>query len=202
MNQQPGGTKPPSLPVPALAPVLPPDDRWKYAPRWQRLQFLLTGCFLEFFLLAGIFASGVLWWARVLSWLGTAIVIVLCWRIMRLAIVATSWGLTIRNFRNTHRVAWADVEEIFRPGPVPLAVYRENPLAQQKLGLFIRLTEGAVISCTIYAPWLSSDRYGGNYALGRRADKAIDALNEMRTRYAPAPGRSSDVADSGPDLLS
>jgi hypothetical protein len=83
-----------------------------------------------------------------------------------------------------------------------LAVYRENPLAEQKYGLFIRLAEGAVISCTIYAHWLWNDMYGGPYGLVDGTDKAVAALSEMRSRYTGGAPASSDVADSAPDLLS
>jgi Bacterial PH domain len=110
----------------------------------------------------------------------------LAWRVAQLAVMATPDGLTIRNFRNAHRIPWSAVEEIFEPGPVPLAVYKENPLAERKTGLFVRLREGAVISCTMYrkAFWI----YGSdNFQVIR---DAVAALNELRQRYAGGdPGR-------------
>jgi hypothetical protein len=121
------------------------------------------------------------------------------WRFLRIAVLATPECLVIRNFRNTHRIPWDQIEEIFVPGPVPPAVYLENPLARQKYGLFVRLTEGAVISCTLFDPsWFA--RRGEYEVPGTK--KAVLELSELRERHAPRGGPSSDVAGSAPDLLS
>jgi hypothetical protein len=133
-----------------------------------------------------------------LAALGLICLCLLAWRVVRLAAIATPDNLIIRNFRNTHRVPWSAIEEIFEPGPVPVAVYKKNPLAERKVGLFVRLKEGAVISCTIYSKafWNSSS---SNLPAIR---EAIDGLNELRQRYAEALSPNDDVAGSGPDLLS
>jgi hypothetical protein len=127
-----------------------PDAQTRFAPLGPRISNLIASCYFGLLLLAGALVPGVLWWVRVLAWLGLAVLVLLNWRIMRLAVVAAPEGLIIRNFRNTHRIPWRGVEQIYQPGPVPPAMYRETALPKWKQGLFVRLTEGAVISCTIY----------------------------------------------------
>jgi len=175
-----------------------PGTRQTFAPRKPKVMNLVFSSYLGLFLLAGALVPGVLWWARVLAWLGLAILALLNWRMMRLAVIATSEGLIIRNLRNTHRIAWCDVETIFRHGPIPPEVYRETALPKWKECLFVRLAEGAVISCTIY----NDSLYAGGSAYLDLLDGAVAALNELRDRHSARSGPISDVADSPPDLLS
>jgi hypothetical protein len=90
-------------------------------------------------------------WGQALAWLGRICEGLLIWRIVRLAVVATPASLVIRSIWNTHRVGCNEVEEVFKPGPIPLAVYRETALPKSKAGLFVRLREGGIISCTMYS---------------------------------------------------
>ncbi len=160
--------------------------------------YLLVLGFYAFLLFGAAVSVGIPWWARALACLGILVLVLLGWRALRLAVVATPDCLVIRNFRNTHRIPWREVEEIFRPGPVPSGVYLENPLAERKDGLFVRLKEGAVISCTLYSKSLMR-RWPSNWAL---IDEVIADLNELRSRYTGGEPASSDVAGSAPDLLS
>jgi hypothetical protein len=77
-------------------------------------------------------------------------------------------------------------------------VYRETALPKWPSGLFIRLAEGAVISCTAYSFTLDATATGYSELLG----KAVSGLNDLREQCAPQASASSDVAGSGPDLLS
>ena len=103
------------------------------------------------------------------------------WRVTRLAVIARPDGLIVRNIRNTHRIRWTEVEEIFQPGPVPAEVYLENPLARRKWGLFIRLTEGAVISATLFSDRFIRRQWPGS---GRALNEAVRDLNELRRQYS------------------
>ena len=160
--------------------------------------YLLVLGFYAFLLFGAAVSVGIPWWARALACLAILVLVLLGWGALRLAVVATPDCLVIRNFRNTHRIPWREVEEIFRPGPVPPGVYLENPLAERKDGLFVRLKEGAVISCTLYSKSLMR-RWPSNWAL---IDEVIADLNELRFRYTGGEPASSDVAGSAPDLLS
>ena len=200
MRQRAGGGTP-SVPV-RLTSGGGPDGPSKPKARFTRPSlkaiYLLVLGFYAFLLFGGAVTVGVPWWARVLACLGILVLVLLGWRAVRLAVVATPRYLVIRNFRNTHRIPWPDVEEIFRPGPVPSAVYLENPLAERKDGLFVRLKEGAVISCTLYSKGLMR-RWPSNWAL---IDEVTADLNELRSRYTGGEPAGSDVAGSAPDLLS
>jgi hypothetical protein len=145
-------------------------------------------------LFGGAVATGVPWWARALASAGILVLAVVAWRVLRLAVVATPDCLVIRNFRNEHRVPWEEVEEIFGPRRPPGAAYMENPLAAPMVGLFVRLREGAAISCTLYARMFRSD--------WRKINDAAARLGELRERYTRGSGAISDVAVSAPDLLS
>ena len=183
---------------PALADPGSPSARTTFAPMGPRVGTLIASCYFGLLLVAGALVSGVLWWAKVLAWLGLVLLVLLNWKIMRLAVVATPQGLIIRNFRNAHRIPWHDVEAIYQPGPVPPAMYLETALPKWKQGLFVRLAEGDVISCTIY----NDSLYRGGVSYFDKLDQAVAGLNELRTRYTGGEVASSDVAGSAPDLLS
>jgi hypothetical protein len=167
------GSESPSPPAAAIAPASGRTFSRPGVKAWY-IFFIL---FLSVLLLSAGLRSGVPALGKGLACLGVACLCLLAWRVVQLAVIATPDGLTIRNFRNTHRIPWSAVEEIFEPGPVPLAVYKENPLAERKVGLFVRLQEGAVISCTIY-----SKAFWHDYV--RVIRDAVAALNELRERYA------------------
>jgi hypothetical protein len=139
---------------------------------WAGLTWLL--------LISGAADSAGAVWLRVLAGLGTAGVTLYIWRVLRLAIVAEPQQLTIRNVRNTHRIPWRDVEEIYEPGPVPEAVYLENPLAMRKTGLFVRIKGGSVISVSMYA----ANVLGARYNYYRDVAEVIATLEELRRRYS------------------
>ena|ERR1700722_1062503 len=160
--------------------------------------YLLVLGFYAFLLFGAAVSVGIPSWARALACLGILVLVLLGWRALQLAVVATPDCLVIRNFRNTHRIPWCEVAEIFRPVPVPSAVYLENPLAERKDGLFVRLKEGAVVSCTLYSKSLMR-RWPSNWPL---IDEVIANLDELRSRYTGREPASSDVAGSAPDLLS
>jgi hypothetical protein len=176
----------------------PGEPKVRFTRPGMRALYLLLLGFYAFLLFGGAVTVGVPWWARVLACLGILVLALLGWRVLRLAVIATPECLVIRNLRNTHCIPWHAVEEIFRPGPVPSAVYPENPLAERKFGLFVRLKEGAVISCTLYGKSLMR-RWPSNWPV---IDEVIANLDELRSRYTGGEPASSDVAGSGPDLLS
>jgi hypothetical protein len=166
-------------PSPSTAPIAPAPGRTFSRPGIKTLYvfiiFFMSPVLLSAGLLSTVPALG-----KCLAWLGLTCQCLLAWRVVQLAVIATPDGLTIRNFRNTHRIPWSAIEEIFEPGPVPPAVYMENPLAQRKVGLFVRLDEGAVVSCTMY-----SRAFWSNWSDNFRAIReAVAGLNELRRRYA------------------
>jgi len=87
----------------------------------------------------------------------------------------------IRNFRNTHRILWSDIEDICVTPPIPVAVYRENALARQDVSLLVRLKEGAVISATLYDSRMFH-RYSNQPR--KRAVEQLNLLREERTGTA------------------
>lgn len=200
MNQQAGGGIP-STPARLASdggPGEPGEPKARFTrPSLKAIYVLVLG-FYAFLLFGAAVSVGIPWWARALACLGILVLVLLGWRALRLAVVATPECLVIRNFRNTHRIPWHQVAEIFRPGPVPSAVYLENPLAERKDGLYVRLTEGAIISCTLYSKSLMR-RWPSNWPL---IDEVIANLNELRSRYTDGDPADSDVAGSAPDLLS
>jgi hypothetical protein len=146
-------------------------------------------------LLVAALNPAVYWWARILFGLLVAAVAAVLGRIMIIAISARPDRLVIRNLRNTHRIPWAAISGIYETPPPPPEVYRANPLYRRQIDLFVGLTDGSVISATLYDHQLFPDDHSG------RAE-AIDRLNRLRLRLSPPTGGQSSVADSGPDLLS
>jgi hypothetical protein len=124
-------------------------------------------------LLAGALSSSGPWGLRVLAGLACLVPVIFVWRVGRLAIDAEPDALVIRNLRNTHRIPWSQVEDIYVTPPIPVAVYRENALATQDVSLLVRLKEGAVISATLYDSRMSS------YSIQPRR-RAMERLNELR----------------------
>ena len=186
MTQQSNSAGPES-PSPPAAATAPASGRTFSRPG-VKAWYIFFILFLSVLLLSAGLRSGVPALGKGLACLGVACLCLLAWRVVRLAVIATPDELIIRNFRNTHRIPWSAVEEIFEPGPVPLPVYKENPLAERKVGLFVRLQEGAVISCTIYSKafWRG---WSDNLRVIR---EAVAELSELRQRYAEGqPGHPS-----------
>jgi hypothetical protein len=124
-----------------------------------------------------VLSGGVLWWARILAGLAFVALAVVIWRVWALAIYAGPHDLVIRNFRNAHRIPWSDIEDICVTPPIPVAVYRENPLATQDVSLLVRLKEGAIISATLYDDRMFNSR---RYRRGAQARKqAVEQLNDL-----------------------
>jgi hypothetical protein len=141
--------------------------------------FLIWAGLLWLLLISGAADSAGVGWLRVLAGLAAAGATLYIWRVLRLAIVAEPQRLTIRNLRNTHRIPWHDVEAIYEPGPVPQAVYLENPLAKRKTGLFVRVADGSVISVSLFA----ANVVGGRNSYFKDVAGVIAALEELRGRY-------------------
>jgi hypothetical protein len=135
------------------------------------------------------------WWARLIAGIVVLVAGVVMARIALVAIVAKPKRLVIRNMRNTHRIPWSQVADIFETPPPPASAYRENPLYRSEIDLLVGRTDGSVISATIYSQRLFPEDHSS-----RR--EAIDHLNELRRQLSPRPGGQSSVADTGPDLLS
>ena len=134
--------------------------------------------------LAGLVCLGatlspyVLWWGRVLTGLACVAIAILVWRIAGLAIYAGPDDLVIRNLRNTHRIPWSEVEDIFVTPPPSPAIYRETALPKTDVSLLVRLKEGAVISATLY----DSRMFYPNPNLDApRRKQAVEQLNKVRT---------------------
>ncbi len=142
--------------------------------------FLAWAGLVCLFLISGSADSTGAIWLRVLAGIGAAGATLYIWRVLQLAIVAEPQQLTIRNVRHTHRVPWGDIEEIYEPGPVPEAVYLENPLAMRKAGLFVRIKGGSVISVSMYA----ANVLGARYHYYRDVAEVIATLEELRRRYS------------------
>jgi hypothetical protein len=135
---------------------------------------LFSGFGLIFF--SGIVVPSTNWWEKLLLGLPLAGLVLVVARVARLAIVAEPGRLVIKNLRNTQRIPWSQIENITEPGPVPVAVYRENALAHQDMKLQVVLRDGAVISATLYDERMFGYRYGD---AARRQD-VIAQLNQFR----------------------
>jgi hypothetical protein len=166
-------------------------------------------------LLAGAMQPGVYWWARILAGLAGAAGIGIIARILAFAVIADPDHLVIRNFRNTHRIPWAEIEEIsLTPAPSAATYLEQRPpstavepdvyvrrgrgprsLTHLRLDLLIKLKEGSVIEAALYRRELFWDNRGSR-------KKAVQQLNELLGRLAPGAGDPSSVAGSGRDLLS
>jgi hypothetical protein len=156
---------------------------------------LLTVGIVPLLLLGAALNPSGFWWARLIAGLVVLAAGVVMARIALVAIIAKPDRLVIRNLRNTHRILWSQVAEIFETPPPPSSVYRDNPLYRREIDLLIGLTDGSVVSAT-----LSSHRlFHGDHSSRR---EVIDRLNELRRQLAPRSGGASSVADKGPDLLS
>ncbi len=156
---------------------------------------LLTVGIVPLLLLVAALNPSGFWWARLIAGvvvLGASVVMA---RIVLVAIVAKPDRLVIRNLRDTHRIPWSQVAEIFETPPPPPSAYRDNPLYRREIDLLVGLTDGSVLSATLYSHRLFHDDHSG-----RR--EVIDQLNELRRQLTPQPDRESSVADKGPDLLS
>lgn len=133
--------------------------------------------------LAGLVGLGatlspyVLWWGRVLTGVACVAIAILVWRIAGLAIYAGPDDLVIRNVRNTHRIPWSEVEDIFLPLPPSPAVYLETALPKIDRRLLVRLKESAVISVTLYDPRF--DGRGWSDDTSRRT-RVVEQLNKLR----------------------
>ncbi len=98
-----------------------------------KLFLALPAAIYGLILLSGIMVPSTTWWEKLLLGLALAALILVMARVARLAVVAEPAGLVIKNLRNTHRIPWSDIETITEPGPIPVAVYRENALAGRKV---------------------------------------------------------------------
>ena len=162
---------------------------------WPAKLWLLGAGVIPLLLLGATLDPGNFWWARVLAGLAFAGLTALLARISALAIIAWPDRLVIRNFRNTHAIPWAEIEEIFETPPPPASVYLDNPLYTQATEFLIRLREGSVISATLYSGKMF--RY-----LGDRRRSAISQLTELQRQLSPAQPSQNAVPGSGRDLPS
>ncbi len=156
---------------------------------------LLTVGIVPLLLLVAALRPSGFWWTRLIAGLVVLAAGVVIARIVLVAIVAKPDRLVIRNLRNTHRIPWSQVAEIFETPPPPPSVYRDNPLYRREIDLLVGLTDGSVISATLYSHRLFQDDHSSR-------KEVIDRLNELRRQLSPQPGGESSVADKGPDLLS
>jgi hypothetical protein len=156
---------------------------------------LLTIGIVPLLLLVAALNPSAFWWARLIAGVVVLAAGVVMARIVLVAIVAKPRRLVIRNFRNTHRIPWSEVTEIFETPPPPPSVYRDNPLYRREIDLLVAVADGSVISATLYSYRLFPEDHSG-----RR--EVIDRLNELRRQLSTQPGGESSVADKGPDLLS
>jgi hypothetical protein len=156
---------------------------------------LLTVGIVPLLLLVAALNPSGYWWARLTAGVVVLAAGILMARIVLVAIIARPDRLVIRNLRNTHRIPWCQVAEIFETPPPPPSVYRDNPLYRREIDLLVGLTDGSVVSATLYSHRLFQDDHSG-----RR--EVIDRLNDLRRQLCPQPGGESSVADKGPDLLS
>lgn len=174
MSQRAGGGSPP-VAVRLASGGGPGKPKPRFTrPSLKAIHLLALG-FYAFLLFGAAVSVGTPWRAKALAWFAILVLVLLGWRTLRLAIMAKPDYLVIRNFRNTHRIPWREVEDIFRPGPLPSAVYLENPLTERKDGLYVRLKDGAVVSCALYSKSLMR-RWPSNWAL---IDVVIANLNEL-----------------------
>jgi hypothetical protein len=160
-----------------------------------KLAVLLTVGLVPLLLLVAALRPNGFWWARLIAGVVVLAAGIVIARIALVAIVAKPDRLVIRNMRNTHRIPWSQVGDIFETPPPPPSVYRDNPLYRREIDLLVGLTDGSVISATIYSQRLFPEDHSG-------CREAIDRLNELRRQFAPQSGGQSSVADTGPDLLS
>jgi hypothetical protein len=131
----------------------------------------------------------VLWYGRVPAGLACVGVAVLIWRIAGLAIYAGPDDLVIRNVRNTHRIPWSEVEDIFVPPPPSPAIYFETALPKSDRRLLVRLKEGAVISATLYDDRMFDSTRLPNTHQRVRAAEQLNKLRKERT------GTGAEVVD-------
>ncbi len=89
---------------------------------------------------------------------------------------------------HTHRIPWSEIEAITEPGPIPIAVYRENALAHQKMTLQVVLRDGTVLSATLYDQRMFRDGYAG-----RQRKRVIAELNALLPERSKAPEKAADV---------
>lgn len=133
-----------------------------------------------------IFLSGVVvpsttaWEKLVLGLLTVSLAICLA-RIGSLAVIATTGQLVIRNMRDTHRIAWSQIDAITEPGPIPVSVYRKNALARQPMTLLVMVREGAAVSATLYDNRLLGHQWGRSTRDRRRAISDLNALLAERS---------------------
>jgi hypothetical protein len=84
-------------------------------------------------------------------------------------VIAESDQLVIRNIRNTHRVAWSQIEDIDQAKPGTLAAKPGN--------LRIHLSEGSIICVTLYSNSFTGPGYQGQM---RRIIKSLKELQRQR----------------------
>lgn len=125
------------------------------------------------------------WELRVLAGLASVVPVIFVWRVGRLAIYAGPDELVIQNLRNTHRIPWSEVDDIFVTPPIPPAAYRENPLARRDVSLLVRLREGAVISATLY-----DSRMFSNSVTSQPRKQVVEQLHEFRRERSRSAGRA------------
>ncbi len=142
-----------------------------------KLFLALPAAIYGLILLSGIMVPSTTWWEKLLLGLALAALILVMARVARLAVVAEPAGLVIKNLRNTHRIPWSDIETITEPGPIPVAVYRENALARRDMKLQVVLHDGTVIAATIYDQRMVREGYG---QAGKWRRAAIARLNQLR----------------------
>jgi hypothetical protein len=130
-----------------------------------------------------------------LAWLAFLALVGFALRFLSLAIVARPDRLVIRNIRNTHRLSWDQVEEVYETPPPSPAVYLENPLFHQGHQLLVRLAEGSVISGTLY----DSRMFRGS---SEDRPRVVTVLNDLRRQYAGEVSGGTHVAGAVRDLLS
>jgi hypothetical protein len=127
-------------------------------------------------LVAAVSSGEGLWWADILGGLGILVLIALMWRIGRLAILVRPKGIEVKNFTNTHRLGWDEIEEFAESG------YSSRGRADARLQrrgepkLFVLLTDGTAVSVTLY-----SDSFSHLSGKARRA--AMAQLNDLLARH-------------------
>jgi len=163
-------------------------------PRTKATALLTVGLVPLLLLVAALRPDGY-WWTRLIAGVVAAAAGMVMARIVLVAIVAKPDRLVIRNMRNTHRIPWSQIADIFETPPPPPSVYRDNPLHRREIELLIGLADRSVISATLYSQQLFPEDHSG-----RR--EVIDWLNELRRQLSSQSGGQSSVADTGPDLLS
>jgi hypothetical protein len=171
MNPVPAGPRPaPSAdPAGAVRPVL------AFIRAGRKAGVLAGGMLVLIVLLAGALDGRGAGWLRIVALVALLGGVAVLWRLARLAICARPGQLVIRNFRTTYRIPWAQIEDIYQQGPTPEG-YLSNPLQSRRKRLLVRLTDGTVISATLYSSAL--------FVFSDDGRQVIETLNNLRRQRA------------------